>query len=201
MSGATSYLGLDLAGSHWMDALIGLAIILGFVLGAALAGFLIGARQLMPGRRYGLALLGEGALLALGMDLLLGQRHAGLALVAMACGLQNAMTSSYCGLIIRTTHVTGTVTDIGVMLGHWLRHRQIERHKLRFLLAVLAAFAGGIVLGAWVDGWIGSFALGLPAAGCLVAGIIIWLSARRGWLNAALIDEAKPPRTASFPER
>ena len=38
-------------------------------------------------------------------------------LVAAACGLQNAMCTSHFGAIIRTTHLTGTVTDIGSTLG------------------------------------------------------------------------------------
>jgi uncharacterized membrane protein YoaK (UPF0700 family) len=41
-----------------------------------------------------------------------------------ACGLQNAMVSTYSGAIIRTTHITGTVTDLGAMIGQYLRgHR------------------------------------------------------------------------------
>lgn len=38
-------------------------------------------------------------------------------LVAAALGLQNAMCTSHFGAIFRTTHVTGTVTDIGSTLG------------------------------------------------------------------------------------
>ena len=37
--------------------------------------------------------------------------------MAGACGLQNAMCTSHFGAIVRTTHVTGTVTDIGSTLG------------------------------------------------------------------------------------
>ena len=38
-------------------------------------------------------------------------------LVAAACGLQNAMCTSHFGGIVRTSHVTGTVTDLGSILG------------------------------------------------------------------------------------
>merc|ERR1719230_1699959 len=44
-----------------------------------------------------------------------------------AAGLQNAMCTSHFGAIVRTTHVTGTVTDIGSSLGRitmlWSRKR------------------------------------------------------------------------------
>lgn len=38
-------------------------------------------------------------------------------LAAMACGLQNALSTMHLGAILRTTHVTGTLTDIGTNLG------------------------------------------------------------------------------------
>jgi len=118
MTGAVSYLGIELAGGHSHDAIATLSIILAFMVGAGVAGFILGAEKLAPGRRYGVALLCEAGLLALAMLLLVSGRSVGVSLIAMACGLQNATTSSYCGLMIRTTHVTGTVTDIGVMMGH-----------------------------------------------------------------------------------
>lgn len=36
------------------------------------------------------------------------------ALIAYAAGMQNGMTSFWSGAIMRTTHVTGTVTDLGI---------------------------------------------------------------------------------------
>jgi uncharacterized membrane protein YoaK (UPF0700 family) len=181
MTGAVSYLGIEFAGGHSRAAAATLSIILAFMIGAGLAGFIVGAENLAPGRRYGLALCGEGGLLVLAMFLLVSGRSVGVALIAMACGLQNATTSSYCGLMIRTTHVTGTVTDIGVMLGHWLRHRRIERRKLLFMVGLVAAFGAGVWLGALADGRWGSASLAIAAVGCLLAGGSIGLFPR--WFN------------------
>src|SRR4051794_3139873 len=83
--------------------------------------------------------------------LLLRKSAGGPMLAATACGLQNAMSSSYCGLMIRTTHVSGVVTDLGVMIGHWLRHRRIALWKLKFLVALLLAFGVGGIGGASLD--------------------------------------------------
>jgi uncharacterized membrane protein YoaK (UPF0700 family) len=99
----------------------------------------------------------------------------------MACGLQNGTTSSYFGLMIRTTHVTGTVTDIGVMVGHWLRHRHIERKKLIFMIGLVAAFGTGVWLGALSDARTGSAGLALAAFGSAAAGGIIL--AFPAWFN------------------
>jgi uncharacterized membrane protein YoaK (UPF0700 family) len=174
MTGAVSYLGMDLAASHTHEAVATLSIILAFMAGAAVAGFVLGAENLGPGRHYGTALLIEGALLAAGMLVLMIGRPFGVALLGLACGLQNATTSSYCGLMIRTTHVTGTVTDIGVMVGHWLRHRHVEKRKLIFMIGVVTAFGTGVWVGALADSLWGPVSLGIAAAGCAIAGICCW---------------------------
>lgn len=173
MTGAVSYLGIDLADGRSPDAVATLSIIASFMVGAGLAGFVIGAKELSPGRRFGAALVLEGGLLALATYLLVSGSHTGVPLISMACGLQNATTSSYFGLMIRTTHVTGTVTDIGVMVGHWLRHRHIERRKLLFMIGVVAAFGTGVWIGALANAWTGSIALGIASLGAAAAGATI----------------------------
>lgn len=200
MTGAVSRLGLDLVEGRGNDAWASLGIILGFVAGAMLAGVLVGAWKLIPSRRYGVAMMVEGGLLSLATGLLITQHRLGLPAVAMACGLQNAMTSSYCGLMIRTTHVTGMVTDIGVMLGHWLRHRQVEFWKLRFLAGIFAAFGLGGWLGAVADARFGPVALAVPAVGCTVAGAVFWFVTHRGLVDLMQDAAPAPPRTGSFPE-
>jgi uncharacterized membrane protein YoaK (UPF0700 family) len=42
-------------------------------------------------------------------------------LVAMANGVQNGVSSMYSANLIRTTHLTGTTTDIGLLLGQYFR--------------------------------------------------------------------------------
>ena len=56
-------------------------------------------------------------------------------LASAACGLQNALVTNYSGATIRTTHVTGIFTDLGLMIGARLRGRPFDRRKaLLFLL-------------------------------------------------------------------
>jgi len=200
MTGAVSHLGLNLVGGHAADALTSAGIILGFVSGAMLAGIVVGAWKLVPSRRYGVAMMIEGGLLGLASYLLLNQHRLALPMVSMACGLQNAMTSSYCGLMIRTTHVTGLVTDIGVMLGHWVRHRQIDRWKLGFLAAIFSAFGIGGVLGALADIWIGPASLAIVACGFVLSGGLYWFATHRGVVDVMLDAMPQPPRTGTFPK-
>lgn len=183
MTGAVSRLGIDMVGGPAADIGASLSIIIGFVLGAITGGFMVGAQKLVPSRRYGAAVLVEGVLIALSMFFLLTRHRLGLPTIAMACGLQNSVSSSYCGLVIRTTHVTGLVTDVGVMLGHWLRHRSVDWLKLRFLVLLFLSFGVGCWMGAVLDSHYGPSALALPAVGCVLAGSVFWWLANRGVLK------------------
>lgn len=199
MTGAVSHLGIDIAEQRPEEAVASAGIVLGFLAGAILAGLVVGALKLVPSRRYGVALMIEGALLALATGLLLNKTRYALPVVALACGLQNAMASSYCGLMIRTTHVTGTVTDIGVMLGHWIRHRQIDTWKLRFLVVLFLSFGVGGWFGALVNIHFGPKSLALAAGGCLVSGALFWFVTHRGIVDLVQGAAPTPPRTSSFP--
>lgn len=176
MSGAVSRLGVDLVQRSGGDLTLVLSIVAAFLGGAMLSGVIIGSRKLAPGRRYGAVLLLEGAVLALAAVQLHHRRPSGIPLAAMACGLQNAMASSYFGLVIRTTHVTGIVTDIGVFIGHWIRGRRVQPWKLLLLLSILLGFFGGGVAGQLAYVRVGTSALGIAAAGCVMAGggYVLW---------------------------
>jgi uncharacterized membrane protein YoaK (UPF0700 family) len=188
MSGAVSRLSIDVAGRDFVDLKLVLGIIGGFLAGAVLSGVLIGGSQLLPGRRYGAALCLEGGLLALATLLLARQHSLGVPLAAMACGVQNGMASSYLGLTIRTTHVTGIVTDLGVMLGHWVRERRVQGWKLLLLLTLLLGFLLGGTAGALALARLGMWALSLASAGAFLAGVayLVWLHRRRAAAHAPL---------------
>jgi len=111
------------------------------------------------------------------------------------------MSSSYCGLMIRTTHITGTVTDIGVMLGHRLRHRQVEAWKLRFLLLVVVSFGLGCWLGQLADGRFGPACLAVPAIGFIIVGTLLIFVYHRGLVDLMQNANPTPPSTGSFPKQ
>ncbi len=182
MSGAVSRLAIDLSTSNRPDLMGALSIFAGFLAGAVLSGVIIGSTQVRPGRRYGITMMLEGFILCSATVLLLLQRQIGIPLAAMACGLQNAMASSYYGLIIRTTHVSGMVTDIGVLIGHLIRYRHVEWWKLLLLITLLGGFFTGGYLGGMAYGEIGIPALFLAAGGCSIAGLgyYLWRKSHRG---------------------
>jgi uncharacterized membrane protein YoaK (UPF0700 family) len=170
MSGAVSRISIDIGTGNMTDLRLILSIVGGFLVGAVVSGMIIGGRQLKPGRRYGVVLMIEGLMLLAATALLLGSNPLGVPFTAFACGLQNAMASSYYGLVIRTTHVTGIVTDLGVMLGQWIRFKDIKPWKLFLLMGILAGFLVGGLTGNVLYGSQGMIALLLPSLLCLSAG-------------------------------
>lgn len=166
MSGAVTSFGLEIMQAGQGHLAVVVRVILGFVCGAILSGVIIGNHHLRPGRPYGVALIIEGiafALAAWGWNT--------VALAAFGCGLQNGMASSYLGLVIRTTHVTGIVTDLGVLIGNGLRHRHITWWKLILLACLLSGFVLGGVLAVLCHRQWGQAALYGVAAGVTAAGL------------------------------
>lgn len=54
------------------------------------------------------------------LDFCGGQLRHSLPSAAMAMGMQNAMTTKFSGAVIRTTHITGLTTDMGIVTANWL---------------------------------------------------------------------------------
>jgi uncharacterized membrane protein YoaK (UPF0700 family) len=148
MTGTTSLVGIAVAqGDLGALAHFGL-LLLSFVAGCALSGCIIGDSTLRLGRRYGVALSIESLLLFIAVPLLHGYHDSGLWVAAAASGLQNAMAGTYSGAVIRTSHVSGISTDLGIYLGHWLRGITVDVRKARLYLALFVGFlCGGITSG------------------------------------------------------
>lgn len=163
MTGNTSLLGIALGQAdggetaHWVFA-IG-----AFVLGAMLSGMIVQQSTLKLGRRYGVVLVLESLLLFASVPFLDASNSIGLYLASTAMGLQNGMVSAYSGALIRTTHVTGIFTDLGIYLGHMLRGLPVDRLRLRVCVLVAATFMLGSAAGALVFERMQNLAVLVPA--------------------------------------
>lgn len=154
MTGTTSLLGVSAMAGDMAGLLHFGAMLLAFVAGCAISGYVIGNSALKLGRRYGVALTIESAMLFIAVPLLHRHDDAGLWLAAAASGLQNAMAATYSGAVVRTSHVSGLVTDLGTFLGQWLRGDGADGRRVRLYLALFAAFlAGGFASGATYPWW------------------------------------------------
>ncbi|MES2841633.1 MAG: YoaK family protein [Pseudomonadota bacterium] len=146
-----------------VDAAVG---VLSFLLGAMCCAIMVNfARRRQLSSEYALPLLLEASLiLCFG---LLGARLStfeGLLIpftVVLLCfimGLQNAIATKLSNAVIRTTHMTGIVTDLGIELGkliywnhnpdHPLKVRA-DRKRMVVLAGLLLAFTTGGIAGAY----------------------------------------------------
>jgi uncharacterized membrane protein YoaK (UPF0700 family) len=165
MTGIVSLMADQIVLGHLGLAAAGAAALLAFMLGAMATSLVVNwARRRGLQSRYALPVLLESALM-----LLFGLMGATLqaqvtlllpATVLLLCfmmGLQNAVITKVSHAEIRTTHVTGLVTDMGIELGKLLYVNRTEtqppvrasRSRLRTQGTLLGLFFLGGVLGAW----------------------------------------------------
>lgn len=145
-----------------------------FVFGAAISGAVLQSSRLRVSHRYGVLLFLEGCLLLYATWLLTHNAFGGVALAAMATGLQNALATQYSGAILRTTHITGVITDVGVAIGRFLRGRTVEGWRVYLHLVILLGFGSGSVLGALAFMRVGPMTMCVPAVIILACSIVYW---------------------------
>jgi uncharacterized membrane protein YoaK (UPF0700 family) len=189
VTGTTSKAGMRLGGGVAGDWETPLLLLASFLIGATLCGFAVAHNEVHFGKSlYGAVLLGNAALLILATQL--AQTSIAPYLLACACGLQNGMCTMHFGAVVRTTHVTGLVTDLGLSLGRILavfsRFRckklqpdgveraqvSVDTLKLRLLLCLGLGFFSGAALGGQLAASMGIKALWVPAAVTGTGGLL-----------------------------
>lgn len=164
LTGTSTLAGIAAARLDGLEVLHLLTVIGAFVGGAVLSGIIVQDSTLHLGRRYGAALLVESLLLGVAVPLLRRQSLLGDYLASAACGLQNAMASTYSGAVLRTTHVSGIFTDLGIFIGHLLRGIPVDWRRFRLWIGLLTGFFGGGACGALLFARWEYAALYLPAS-------------------------------------
>ena len=171
LTGTTSLLGAAIAAGDTRAILHLLGVAVAFTLGAALSGMIIQDNTLRLGRRYGVVLTIESVLLFVAIFLFKQQQIAGALLAAMACGLQNAMATTFSGSVVRTSHLSGMFTDLGIGLGHFVRGMALPTRRLALSALIISSFFTGSVIGAWLFRHLGYDALAVPATLTGLTGI------------------------------
>lgn len=199
VTGHVARFGDELAQAGMVSASHALILVLFFFLGAAAAtAFVLGARYF--GRaRFALALLTEACILLLFVLASHNTPHpAGFDWVVMtgmlsfSMGMQNALVTNVSGAVIRTTHLTGVTTDLGiesmrlaVLLRRWVRRDGVrsllrnarvlathaEARRLWLHASVFVSFLLGAVIGPLLYLRYGYVAMFAPAGGLLLLAI------------------------------
>lgn len=163
MTGLTSQLGAAIADGdmHGINRVV--AVMAAFVSGAFCSGLLIEDEEFHKNSRYGVALFVEAMLLFVATFCLYQGFTIGFYIASFACGLQNAMVTSLSASIIRTTHVSGMFTDLGIALAHILRGLEIDRRRVRICLSTICGFCLGGIASAMLYSHFELMTLLLPA--------------------------------------
>ena len=174
MTGNVSALSDHLALAGWLEAGFYLSVVLAFIAGSAVSALLVSAgRRRRVHRIYGYVILVEALLLGLlGCATLtpLGSWRAPTLVTGLAflLGLQNAVVTRISGARVRTTHVSGMVTDLGIELAVaydiWRgRESRVDSadnaSKLWLHLSTIMAFLVGGVIGVLIYRAIGNYLL------------------------------------------
>lgn len=145
MTGTVAAVGEMLASSRWVMARSALQVLGAFIVGAAAAAILLDAsRHRNRGRHAPALLLEAGTLCAIGLWLYNHPDARDPTLIwglAFSMGLQNALVTRVSGAVVRTTHMTGVLTDIAmemVRMVTWVRDGA-RGHGFRGLLVRLRA--------------------------------------------------------------
>lgn len=101
-----------------------------------------------------------------------------IAILCLACGIQNASITSASSAIIRTTHLTGNTTDLGLGLVKIFAHKhhaEIKNQEIRstiIRIGIIGFFILGSTLSAFLFLKIGFLGFLLPAG--ISSSLLIW---------------------------
>ncbi|MDF2530376.1 MAG: putative transrane protein [Gammaproteobacteria bacterium] len=179
MTGNLAQIGLAIETLHFRQVLAPIFIVCSFIIGAILSGIMINSSQFCINQNYAKALILLSAILAasaLMMDftdpLILDFSEC---LAALACGMQNAMTTTFSGAIIRTTHMTGVLTDLGIQLGRMIKGEPVETWKITLFSSLAVSFIVGSIIGLLLFSVFKTQAMWVSVIGCFLIGLSYYL--------------------------
>eukprot|EP00929_Paragymnodinium_shiwhaense_P032950 TRINITY_DN18194_c0_g1_i5.p1 TRINITY_DN18194_c0_g1~~TRINITY_DN18194_c0_g1_i5.p1 ORF type:complete len:551 (-),score=86.79 TRINITY_DN18194_c0_g1_i5:246-1820(-) len=219
MTGTSTKLGMAIEGYYmddWDHDRIWQAVFLvvSFIVGSFICGLLVSRSEVHFGKSmYGVALTLNSLLLFASIwvfnsvdtssssswPVFLNGKLLSCYLQACACGLQNGMCTAHFGAVVRTTHVTGLVTDCGLSLGRianvFCRRRcrrsnlglvdwtevRIDATKLKVFTCLLAGFICGVFIGTYIQHQIGVACFAIPAFITGIGGLAYSIAKQTCW--------------------
>ncbi|MDH1858112.1 DUF1275 domain-containing protein [Acinetobacter junii] len=175
MTGNVSMLAMSLL--DWQpDHFIYLAlVVICFVIGSFYSGLILGNSNVTFGHHYGFPLSLVAIFLFLTWLLLPYFPRYGLLWACVAMGVQNAMVSHYKGAIIRTTHLSGVLTDIGLTIGYKVRGLKIENRRIFLHFLIFTGFLVGGLIGILLYPYLKLQTFLIPAGLSLVLSMTYWI--------------------------
>lgn len=148
VTGNLTYAGVFLSDGEFLIFIKMILLVIFFLVGAVISGLIIKNPHYNEDYSYPTNLGLQ--LILIFIAILLLNLHISYCeyILAMAMGLQNAMTTYYGSALIRTTHMTGTTTDLGLLIAYKIKNRKIATWKLKLYTILISSFLLGSFIGA-----------------------------------------------------
>jgi len=169
VTGFATFFGYEFSQAHMLQALGMLTVPMFFLLGAMISGELVDVPlKLKRKPRYFITF---GIIFALiltvfaggnwgwfgvfGEALILSRDYILLALLCLICGIQNGTVTTVSRSVIRTTHLTGITTDLGLGIIRAFHRKKLEGHGLEdhranwMRIGIIISFGLGSVIGGY----------------------------------------------------
>ncbi len=151
-------------------------VVASYVLGSSYSGFILGNSHFELSQRYGAPLCLVSIFIFLCWVFLPYYPRYALLWASAAMGVQNAMVSHYKGAIIRTTHLSGVLTDLGLAIGYLLKGLPVEPRRIVLHLMILVGFLIGGVIASLVYPYLEFQAFLIPAGLSLLLCVVYWVA-------------------------
>ncbi|AJC48418.1 DUF1275 domain-containing protein [Allofrancisella guangzhouensis] len=154
MTGNYRILGHSIADYDWYFAYEVVVLVFGFIIGAAINGIVIKTDSYVISEEHTKSLILQSFVMLTGtilIDVFTHHRVIDDLFLAMAMGMQNSFTTLFFGSFARTTHMTGTTTDLGIEIGRALKGSRKDLWKIPFFFVCIIIFIVGNAAGVfWV---------------------------------------------------
>ncbi|NTS41336.1 DUF1275 domain-containing protein [Flavisolibacter sp. BT320] len=181
VTGYFAFFADEMAKKNFTQGLVYLLYILAFFSGAFCSNLLVEMVARINERfintvSFGIEILILISIALLQPETILSHANAVACLLLFAMGLQNALVTFISSAVVRTTHLTGLFTDLGIELSQLLFYRKTEQRKklvtsIRLRVSIILFFFLGGVSGGYGYILFGIKIL-LLAAGVLLAALI-----------------------------
>lgn len=116
-----------------------------FLIGNIFSGIVVGERNFSFRKRYGLIFIGMGLIILYFNHLFLRIKYLTF-LLSIFVGVQNGLFITYRGILVRTSHITGTLSDLGVYIGYIIRGKKVEAWRMFYYInSLMFFFLGGVM--------------------------------------------------------
>lgn len=148
-TGTITRAALTLSQGAVAEAAAFLLLILSFYIGACISGMLFHKSDCTFSKRYGILLLVFSTVF-FAIAVIRPPLQIVLIITCVILGIQNGMFIPYDGILIRTSHFSGYLTDAGLAMGKVIRGKRQELRRGIHYLSGIVCFAAGAAASAFM---------------------------------------------------